>query len=134
MESWKPKKHYKMISSWYQALDREAPSIDNLPEAGFVIEGKAAGWLTRTDSNTAILEIFVYNPLTTPKSRVLAISSITGALLDLSITLGYTRVIALTDEVMLQNAIKKHSFYESTQRVYILDESYDEDVDNWVDD
>ena len=134
LERWKPKAHYKAIASWYLAQNLEAPDIASFPEIGFIVDNRVAGWIARTDNCTAVIERAVYNPSTLPSTHEAALTTLVGVLLDTVTMLGYTRIIVASDDVLLSKVAEKYTFSLTKQVCYILDETYESDPSDWVDD
>lgn len=127
---WKAKEHYRVIASWYHARELEAPLAEMLPEVGYVVDKKVAGWVTLTDSNMAVIDTFISNPHTTPSSRAHAIEKLTGVLIDSAMALGYTKIICLTNVPTLKKEAFKYGLKETDQVVFMVDESQATDDDS----
>lgn len=125
---WSPKKHYKIIASWYHAREIEAPLPEQLPEIGYIVDNKVAGWLYRTDSSVAFVDGMISNPNSLPSARRHALNVLAGVLLDTASSLGYTTVLATTEHPSITNLVKKHGFNKTNQTLYILNEGVEQDV------
>lgn len=127
-------KHYKAVASWYHARGLEAPIPEALPSLGYVVEGKIVGWVHRTDSDIAVIKTIMSNPKTLPSGRRQALETLVGVLLDSATNLGYTHVIVISDHPSTVKLASKYNLKESTQKLFILDESVveDDNSDEWV--
>jgi hypothetical protein len=134
IERWKPKAHYELIASWYESVGKVAPDKHRLPEIGFIVDNRVAGWVERTDGMTAIVREVVFNPTTLPSTHEQSLKVLLGVLLDSVVMLGYSEIICLTKEPLLTSVVKKHTFSLTDQSVYILRESDEDDLPEWVDD
>jgi hypothetical protein len=87
---------FKDINEW--RAERKAPilPLSWYPNFGMIVEDVAAGFLTITDSDVAILEHFVTNPLAYRDDRMRAIHEIATRLEDEARKRDYKHLIALT--------------------------------------
>lgn len=129
---WKAKEHYKVVASWYHARNLPAPLPEELPELGFIVDSKVAGWVARTDSCVALIDTYISNPHSTPGSRKAAMEKLTGVLLDTATSLGYTKIVCLATPRLAKMG-EKFGLIETDQRVVIAEEAdpVDEDLDEW---
>lgn len=134
IERWKPKAHYKAIASWYHARDLEAPIPDAIPDIGYIVDGKVAGWLHRTDTNMAIIDTYISNPHSTRSSRRHAVELLTATLLDAAGVMGCNKVICLVSIPDHNKLASKYNLKETGQQVFTLEESDEEveDIDEYL--
>lgn len=126
---WKPREHYKAIASWYHARGMEAPSIDRLPELGFIVDNRVAGWLYRTDSTVAMIDAVISNPHTLPSARRQSLKKLAGVLVDTAIALGYPDIIFTSKHPTIQKLGMEMGFRPTEQIVFLLSEYDTEDSD-----
>lgn len=120
---WRARDHYKAIASWYHARGLEAPSLERIPEVGFVVDDRVAGWIYRTDSTVALIDGVISNPHTLPSARKLSLQKLAGVLVDTALALGYPDVIATSSHPSIQKLCPVLGLRETGQRVYQLTES-----------
>jgi hypothetical protein len=128
---YKPKQHYKAIASWFHAHGLEAPVQDRLPEVGFIVDNRVAGWIYRTDSTVAMIDWVISNPFTLPSERRMSLKKLAGVLVDTAVALGYPDVIFTTTHENIKKIGVDMGFRPTNQQVFILDAfSDDEDTLN----
>lgn len=96
--------HFEQIHAWVQSRG-DVVTQDALPQSGFIIPGKAAGFLYRTDSSIAWLEGLVAAPGLEREERSQAIDAVVTALLSEAQRLGFKTLMAYT----LLDAVVKRS-------------------------
>jgi hypothetical protein len=95
-----PELHFDSIKGWLQ-LWNESMTQDALPQTGFIIPGKAAGFLYRTDSSVALIENLVAAPGMSREERTGYVDAIVAAIckeaarLGFKLLLGYTQLDAV---------------------------------------
>jgi len=95
-----PELHFEQLKGWLQFWD-ESMTQDALPQSGFIIPGKAAGFLYRTDSSVALIENLVAAPGMSREERTGYVDAIVAAIcaeaarLGFKILLGYTQLDAV---------------------------------------
>lgn len=124
------KKHYKAIASWFTARGKAAPLPQELPKLGFVVGGRVAGFVVRTDANIAFIDGIISNPRSLPSQRRHDLEILAGVLIDTAISLGYTRVGFTSEHPSIQKIGLKHNFIPTKQTLYVLDEPLDTEYDN----
>jgi hypothetical protein len=72
---------FDQIARWFEARGTKMPPRSLFPRSGFIIDDVAAGFLYFTDSTVAIIDSYVSNPLSEPKTRSDALDAITLALI-----------------------------------------------------
>lgn len=98
------------LNAWYQAHGYGPLRPGELPATGFLVEGIAAGFLYRTDSDTVILEGFVTNPEASSESRYHALLEVHTALMTAAKQSGARRVVALTADDSLKQRARDQGF------------------------
>ena len=79
------------ILGWFEA--RGIPmEPDYLSPTGFIVPGKAAGFIFSTDSNFVIFECFVGNPEITSEERQQALRQIVPVMIQEAKEMGYKQV------------------------------------------
>jgi len=76
------------IIGWFKSRKIDI-SVDYLSPTGFIVPGKAAGFIFSTDSNFVIFECFVGNPEITSEERQEALRQIVPAMIQESKEMGY---------------------------------------------
>ena len=95
-----PELHFEQIKGWLQ-LWNESMTQDALPRIGFIIPGRAAGFLYQTDSSVALIENLVAAPGMTREERSTYVDAIVAAICaeaakrGFKILLGYTQLDAV---------------------------------------
>ena len=90
-----PQLHFEQVHRWYAARN-ETMTPDALPQIGFIIPGKAAGFLYRTDSSLAWIEGLVAAPELSREERAPAIDAVVVAVCDEARRLGFKVVMGYT--------------------------------------
>jgi hypothetical protein len=98
------------LDAWYAAHGYSPLRPGELPATGFVVEGAAAGFLYRTDSDTVILEGFITNPDAPPEVRYQALEQVHAALVAAAQQSGARRILALTADDSLKQRALTHGF------------------------
>jgi hypothetical protein len=99
------------VAAWYRIRGDDAPPLDMMPASGAIVPGVAAGYMYQTNSKMCMLEGFITNPLASPEERSAAIDEIARALIAKAEQLGFTYILALTDNWGIgRRAIDRHSF------------------------
>ena len=87
--------HFEEMLRWFAARG-EQMTPDALPQSGFIIPGKAAGFLYRTDSSMAMIENLVASPELPREERSAAVDAIVLAVADEARRLGFKTLIGST--------------------------------------
>ncbi|SEK92963.1 hypothetical protein SAMN05444354_10395 [Stigmatella aurantiaca] len=87
--------HFEQILHWNQAR-KEVLTADILPQTGYILPGKAAGFLYRTDSSVAWIENLVAAPELSREERSVAIDAIVKAVSDEARRLGFKMLLGYT--------------------------------------
>ena len=98
------------LDAWYLAHGYGHLRPGELPATGFLVEGVAAGFLYRTDSDTVILEGFITNPAATAAERYQALEQVHAALVAAAKQSGARRLLALTADDSLKQRAQEHGF------------------------
>jgi hypothetical protein len=96
--------HFDQVQAWVQSRG-DVITPDALPQTGFIIPGKAAGFLYRTDSSLAWIEGLVAAPGLEREERSQAVDAVVAALIDAAPRLGVKTLMAYT----LLDAVVKRS-------------------------
>lgn len=92
----------KEICSWFYSRNIEISS-DYLSSTGFIVSGKAAGFLYKTDANFCIFECFIGNPEVSKEERQEALRQIVPAMIEEAKEMGYKQVFGFaTSSTMIQ--------------------------------
>lgn len=96
------------IGTWFSS---HGDHVTEFPPTGFIVDGVAACFLTKTDSKFAMLEAYVTNPLASPQDRSLALDALTARLIDEARDCGFTTIIGITiDKGLCARAVERHGF------------------------
>jgi len=93
-------KDYATLVRWHKKWGQVAPDKAHLPEIGYVLEGKAMGFLYQTDGTFAFVEEIIRNPDTKEGvSEVIEALTSTARELGFSLVIGFTKVKKMTERV-----------------------------------
>lgn len=90
-----PELHYPTVNAWMQFWNEVLPE-HALPKTGFIIPGKAAGFLYRTDSSVAWIETLVAAPGLGREERSQAVDAIVSAIIEEARKLGFKLLLGHT--------------------------------------
>lgn len=82
------KNDYAEVSSWFHARNIKITE-DYLPEHGFIVQNKAAGFIYSTDSNWCIFECFIGNPDAARTDRQEALRAIVPEMIKKAKNMGF---------------------------------------------
>ncbi len=98
--------HFEELQRWFQARNEDL-AREGLPQSGFVIPGKAAGFLYRTDSSLALIENLVASPELRPEERSAAVDAIVLAVSDEARRLGFKMLLGYTQlDAVVKRAVR----------------------------
>ncbi len=90
------------VISWFHSRKIEI-TPDYLPPTGFIVPGKACGFIYATDANFCIFESFIGNPEITSGERQEALRQIVPAMLEEAKEMGYAQVFGFaTSQTMIK--------------------------------
>ncbi|MBU8897456.1 hypothetical protein KRR26_17700 [Corallococcus sp. M34] len=90
-----PSQHFEQLQSWF-AHRNEMLTPDALPRVGFIVPGKAAGFLYQTDSSVAWIEGLVASPSLSKAERNVVVDAIVRAVCEESSKLGFKTLLGYT--------------------------------------
>ncbi len=90
-----PEKHFAEILRWFE-LFNESMTPDALPQTGYIVPGKAAGFLYRTDSSLAWVESLIASKEVPKEERSRALDAVVLALCREAKRLGFKTVLGST--------------------------------------
>lgn len=90
-----PQLHFEQVQRW-NAARGEVVTPDVLPQTGFIIPGKAAGFLYRTDSSLAWIEGLVASPDLKGEERAPVIDAVVKAICAEGRRLGFRLLMGYT--------------------------------------
>lgn len=103
---YEPALHFSQVLAWFQEYD-EAVTQDELPQLGYIVPGKAAGFLYRTDSSLCWIESLVASKQLSKEERSEALDAIVMALARDARRLGFKTMMGLTQlEAVVQRALR----------------------------
>lgn len=97
-----PELHFEQVLHWLQ-LRGESITPDALPKTGFIVPGKAAGFLYRTDSSISWIDSLVASKEATKEERNEALDAVVLALREearrggFKVMMGYTLFQVVVD-------------------------------------
>lgn len=100
---YEPALHFDQVSVWMQHRN-QLITPDALPKSGFIIPGKAAGFLYRTDSSMAMIENLVAAPGLGREERDQAVDDIVLAICAEAARLGFKMLVGTT---VLEAVVKR---------------------------
>ncbi|GHG84957.1 hypothetical protein [Comamonas sp. JC664] len=109
LEPYVPELHFEHIKAWLQSWD-EIVTPDGLPQTGFVVPGKAAGFLYRTDSSLALIENLVAAPGLSKEERNEAVDLVVAAICKEATRLGFKILLGTTQLDAVVKRAEKHGF------------------------
>jgi len=96
------KSDYKEVESWFHKRDIPITE-DYLPPTGFIVPGKAAGYIFRSDGNFCVFECFVGNPNCSKLERKIALQQIVAVMIQEAKQMGFKEVYGFaTSKLMLE--------------------------------
>jgi hypothetical protein len=101
--------HFEQIRDWMRFRNEDlVPGV--LPENGFIIPGKAAGFLYRTDSSVAWIENLVAAPGLSREERSQAADAIVAAVIERATELGFELLLGYTVLDVVVERAKRFGF------------------------
>jgi len=99
---------WPVIQHWFGT---RGDAVAKLPPTGFIVDGVAACFLTKTDSGVAFLEAYVTNPEAPAAARSDALDQLTARLIEEARDCGFSSLVALTiDRGLCARAVERHGF------------------------
>lgn len=87
--------HYAQVHEWLAHWNEQLVP-EGLPKTGFIIPGKAAGFLYRTDSSLALIENLVAAPGLSKEERNVALDAVVVAVCEEAARQGFKILMAYT--------------------------------------
>ncbi len=116
------KQHWGLVSEWYRLRDLPMPKRTMHPAMGFIVDGRVAGWLYLTDSDIAMIEGVVADPLSVPSLRRQSTDKLIGYLIDTAMMLGYSTILGISKHSRMLDLTKRYGFKElKDYKVVVLD-------------
>lgn len=98
--------HYEQVRGWMRLWKQDMPPTA-LPRNGFIIPGKAAGFLYLTDSSIAWIESLVAAPGLSREERSQAVDAIVTAVIERARELGVEMLMGYTHlDAVVQRAVR----------------------------
>jgi hypothetical protein len=104
-----PELHFEQIRAWMRFRNEDF-TPDVLPQTGYIIPGKAAGFLYRTDSSVAWIEGLVAAPHLDKEERNQAVDQIVAAICQKSKELGFRMLLGYTVLDVVVKRAQRHGF------------------------
>lgn len=104
-----PKVHHDLLNLWRKPWD-ETMTPEALPEYGYVVPGKAAGFLYRTDSSVALIEGIIAAPGLTKEDRNEAVNAIVAAVRDEARRQGFKLLLGYSQLDAIKNRAERFGF------------------------
>lgn len=104
-----PELHFAQVQEWLQFWN-DAVTPETLPQTGFIIPGKAAGFLYRTDSSLAMIETLVAAPGLSKEERSEAVDLVVAAISEESARLGFQVLVGYTQLDAVVKRAERHGF------------------------
>ncbi len=108
-EPYVPEQHFEQVRAWLRFRDEEM-TPEALPRTGFIIPGKVAGFLYRTDSSVAWIENLVAAPTLEREERNKLVDAIVTAISQKAKALGFKRLVGYTVLDVVVRRAKRHGF------------------------
>jgi hypothetical protein len=111
--------HFEQIRAWLR-FRKEDIVPRALPENGFVIPGKAAGFLYRTDSSIALIENLVAAPGLSREERGEAVDAIVTAVIERAKELGFDMLVGYTVLDVVVKRAQRFGFRHVAQGFHVI--------------
>lgn len=102
-----------LLDGWWSAQGWPPVAIELLPQTGVIVDECAAGFLYKTDSRFALLELVVGDPAVDKERRQAAVDKVVDCLTFMAGEAGYTAIFATIRHPRLQKAYEKAGFVVS---------------------
>jgi len=120
-------KDYPLISKWYVKHGMSPPKQECLSDMGYIVNERVAGWLYVTNSNVAMIEGVISDPDTLSSARKHDLKRLCGTLIDMSMALGCTQILAITDHPGIEQLCDDFGFKEIEKKAFLLRDKDDSD-------
>lgn len=117
--------HLPLLKRWFKARGL-AIDINSMSDMGYIVDGRVAGWLFVTNSNSAMIEGLIADPHSVPSLRRASTRKLVGFLIDTSLMLGFTNIFAISKHPSIDQMSKEFGFKSNGNlKVYTLNASKD---------
>lgn len=111
--------HFEQVRDWLRFWKEEmVPRA--LPENGFVVPGKAAGFLYRTDSSIALIENLVAAPGLSREERSEAVDAVVTAVIERANELGFEMLVGYTVLDVVVKRAQRFGFRHVAQGFHVI--------------
>lgn len=111
-ERYKPE-HYAQVKGWWEAYGQPVIPEASLPKVGFIVQGLAAGFLYQTDSDLALAENFITDPVSYWADRSAALDAILEAITAYATQSGFRHVLGLTTSQAMYERCLRFGFRDN---------------------
>lgn len=111
--------HFEQVREWLRNWNEDIVPR-GLPENGFIIPGKAAGFLYRTDSSVAWIENLVAAPGLDRQERNLAVDAIVAAVVERARELGFEVLMGYTSLEAVLNRAERFGFMHVASGFHVI--------------
>ena len=112
--------HYETFCKWTRWYEMKPLPIQFLPEAGFVVEAVAMGFMYRTDSKMALIENLAANPMIPRETATQGLDLVVEAIADEGRKLGFEVLIGYTNvNAIIQRALR-HGFTTDDEKFQVV--------------
>lgn len=108
---------YNMLAKWWIGHLMDPPSIDFLPENGYIISNKMALFICKTDSKFAILEFYISDPNSSKEERKVLSDLILNYTLDECKKMGYKYVHNFLEHPGSSGTLERNGFNLNSKNV-----------------
>jgi hypothetical protein len=105
-----PAQHRGWLRAWLDWHDERPVTPELLPATGFVVPDLAMGFLYRTDSGVALIEVLLSNPMASRELRSEALDAVVTAIIDEARAGGFTRLLGYTALPAVVSRARRHGF------------------------
>lgn len=111
---------HSQVSTWWEAQGWPSVPLSSLPKTGFIIDGYCAGFMYKTDSDTALVEWIIANPNTDKEERSNALGLLFDSLIKETENEGYKNIFSWTNHPGLIKRYQDKGFEVADTNVNLL--------------
>lgn len=106
---------YSQLTGWFKHREMNVPPLEMLSNVGYIMDNVAAGFIYTTNSNMAIIDCYITNPMSDEKIRDMALDWITIHLSSYAKNCGFKVIKCDTKLKKVIDRAKNHGFKEIGQ-------------------
>lgn len=115
-------KDYATLQAWWAKRGFADVARSLLPATGFIVDGVAAGFVYKTDSDICVFEMAIANPDATPADRQAALFAVSNAAIEWATNAGFKRMHCSTKNSSVLEKLRIRGFQmgEILQQTYFM--------------